>query len=362
MEAFGFEVQHGATTLVARTLPDLTPARDEVVINIQAVGLNNRERMQRRGTIPGEFNVLGSDVAGTIAALGAGATDLTLGQRVLARTAGGDATQTTATLREVVPLPRTLNVERAAAMITPGITAYRAVNVFAELQPGQTVIVKGASGGVGLVILQLAKAKGAKVIGVASAANRDLVLAAGASEFIAYDTDQPSTVLAETGDIVFNAALDGVNGDQDVAMVRTGGQIVSVAHEAPASRKKVRFTHIHPGARPSDAEILSALVPQFADGLLTLPVGTLLPFPGGLRGGPRPAAKAAHRPDRGSNCCRLTPRKKRTHQTTGESAFECFRCYNVALSAAITTAAAANAPKATLPPPTGCATRSYARA
>lgn len=278
MQAFGFEVQHGATTLTARTLPDLRPAGDEVIINVQAVGLNNRERMQRRGTFPGDFNVLGSDVAGTIAALGHSATDLTLGQRVLARTTAGDATQAAARAREVVPLPRNLSFERAAAMITPAVTAYRAVNVFATLQPGQTVVVKGASGGVGLLILQLAKAQGARVIGVASAGRRELVLAAGAAAFVAYDTEAPAKTLADSADIVFNAALDGVNGDEDVAMVRTGGQIVSVAHQAPPSSKAVRFTHIHPGARPSEHDILSELAVQFADGLLEMPIGILLPF------------------------------------------------------------------------------------
>ncbi|WP_056989907.1 NADP-dependent oxidoreductase [Lacticaseibacillus camelliae] len=278
MQAFGFELKHGATVLSARTLPDLTPAADEVIIDVQAVGLNNRERMARRGAVPGDFNVLGSDVAGTVTALGRSVADITIGERVLVRTTHGDATQVRAPARDVVVLPRALSFEQAAGMITPGITAYRAVAVFTRLQPGHTVVIKGASGGVGLLVVQLAKARDVHVIGVASGNHRNQVLTAGADEFFAYDTENHVAALDGRADIVFNVALNGINGQDDVAMVRPGGQIISVAHREPYSDKPVQFTHIHPLAVPNDHTILTELVPLFADGLLKLPIGTLFPF------------------------------------------------------------------------------------
>lgn len=278
MQEFGFELKHGTTTLTSHALPDLVPASDEVIIAVRAVGLNNRERMARRGTVPGQFNVLGTDVAGTVTALGRSVSDLTLGERVLVHTTRGDATQVRAPAREVVSLPRALSFEQAAAMITPGITAYRAVAVFSSLQPGHTVVIKGASGGVGLLVVQLAKARGVHVIGVAAANHRNQVLTAGADEFFAYDTENHVAALDGRADIVFNVALNGINGQDDVAMARPGGQIISVAHREPYSDKPIRFTHIHPQAAPSDHDILIRLVPEFADGLLKLPIGTLFPF------------------------------------------------------------------------------------
>ncbi|EHO51843.1 zinc-binding dehydrogenase [Lentilactobacillus kisonensis] len=167
---------------------------------------------------------------------------------------------------------------RVAGIITPGLTAYKAVKFFAGVQPGQTVIVKGASGGVGSLSVQIATDLGADVIGIASSHNEEFVKSIGATRFVAYDQEDPATVLADQGDVVINSAMNGAGTDDDIKMVKPNGTVASVAHTSPTTDKPLKFVHVHPTNAMSDREALQAVIDLMRDGKLTVNIGYTLPF------------------------------------------------------------------------------------
>ncbi|MCI1985871.1 MAG: zinc-binding dehydrogenase [Lactobacillus sp.] len=275
MQAFG--LNHPDGPFIAANVPDLHPHAGQFTVAPLAVGLNNRDRIERMTAPDGRFTIPGHDVAGRV--IDPGTTDFTPGQLVLAHTDHAYAEQVLATPDTALALPPGLALAKAAAVITPGITAWRIVHRFATIQPGQTVIVKGANGGVGALVVQLATALGADVIGIASARHQEAVVADGALRAVPYDNADLVTVLANAGDVVINVAMDGIGFTEDAVMTRPGGQLVTVAHVAGrAEDKKIQVTHVHPANTPSDAVALAALAPAVADGSLRLHVADPLPF------------------------------------------------------------------------------------
>lgn len=275
MQAFGLNHPNGQFMQVE--IPDPVPRHGQLVIQPLAVGLNNRDRAERFNAPDGRFTIPGHDVAGTV--VDAGTTDFKVGQRVLAHTDHAYADYVLATEDTAVLMPQSLKMDQAAALVTPGITAWRIVHRFATIEPGQTVIVKGANGGVGALVVQLATAMGADVIGIASARHQEAVIKDGALRAVPYDNADLVSVLANAGDIVINVAMDGVGFAEDVAMTRLGGQLVTVAHvDGRASEKAIDIVHVHPVAEPSDAIALGALAPALAVGQLKVQLADELPF------------------------------------------------------------------------------------
>lgn len=203
---------HGSIdNLVIEEGPEPEVAPDEVRVRIRAVSLNARDLMMvfgpsPYGPKPGIIPV--SDGAGEIVACGSAVTDLTVGTRVvlpfrpgwidgplqagsIATDLGGAvdgvlAEQVAVAARAVVPLPDTLSFEEAAAMPCAGVTAWSALDRGAALGPGQTVLVMG-TGGVSIFALQIARAKGCRVIATTSDdAKADRLRALGASDVINY--------------------------------------------------------------------------------------------------------------------------------------------------------------------------------
>lgn len=275
MQAFGLNHPNGP--FVSANVPDLHPHFGQFTLTPLAVGLNNRDRMERLNAPDGHFTIPGHDVAGRV--LDPGTTDFAPGQLVIAHTSQAYAEQVLATPDTAVALPPALPLPKAAALVTTGITAWRIVHRFATIQPGQTVIVKGANGGVGALVVQLATALGADVIGIAAARHQEAVVEAGALRAVPYDNADLVAVLANAGDVVINVAMDGIGFAEDAAMTRPGGQLVTVAHVAGrAGDKKIQVVHVHPADTPSDAVALAALAPAVADGSLRLHVAEPLPF------------------------------------------------------------------------------------
>ena len=130
--------------------------------------------------------VLGRDVAGTVEAVGANVTDFRPGDEVMGIAEGSFAELAIARPDKLVPKPARLSFEEAAAAPISGLTALQAIRDVAKVQPGQRVLVIGAGGGVGTPTVQVAKALGAEVTGVASTSKADLVRSIGADEVIDY--------------------------------------------------------------------------------------------------------------------------------------------------------------------------------
>lgn len=178
MKAVRFHQTGGPEVLVYEDVSDPTPKDGEVLIKVEAVGLNFADVMRRRGDYypertPPPFT-LGIEVAGTIAAVGTGVTGLAIGTPVLATPgSGGYAQYICVPAATAIPLPPGVNAVQAAAAIFQAVTAALALRNAARLVPGESVLVEGAAGGVGSFAIQLAKQYGAgKVIAAASTAEK----------------------------------------------------------------------------------------------------------------------------------------------------------------------------------------------
>jgi NADPH:quinone reductase-like Zn-dependent oxidoreductase len=130
--------------------------------------------------------VLGWDVAGTVEAVGPNVTGIEPGDEVMGTTKGSFAELAIAKAEDLVPKPARLSFEEAGALPISGITALRAIRDEAKVQPGQTVLVIGAAGGVGSLVVQIAKAYGATVTAVCSTSKENLVRSIGADDVIDY--------------------------------------------------------------------------------------------------------------------------------------------------------------------------------
>lgn len=229
--------------LVLEDAPDPVPATDQVVVELRAIGVNPVETYVRSGkngyTAKLPYTP-GADGAGVVAAVGAGVTTFRVGDRVYVNAAIGGtyAEKALCNVTSVHPLPERASFEQGAAMGVPYGTAYRALFDRGEARPGETVLVHGASGGVGTAVVQLAAAHGIVAIGTASTdAGRKAVLEDGAAH--ALDHSSPSyldELVKLTGgrgvDVVVEM-LANVNLDKDLDVVAKHGRIVVVGSRGP---------------------------------------------------------------------------------------------------------------------------------
>ena len=171
------------------------PAAHEILIRVESASVNYSDVMRRRNAIypfPTSLPFIpGSEVAGTVAALGSDVTGPAIGTPVFALVGTGSngyAQYVVTPAQQVVPVPKGLDADRAAALPVAGTTAMLMLREIANIQPGETVLIQGAAGGVGLYAIQLAKVLGAgKVIGAASlAAKCEAVMKAGADDVVDY--------------------------------------------------------------------------------------------------------------------------------------------------------------------------------
>lgn len=176
-------------------LVDITPPEPgpgQVRVHVTAIGLNFIDTYHRTGLykLPLPFTP-GMEFAGTIDALGAGVTGWAVGDRVAtASGAGGYAEYALAPAERLVAVPAEVALNQAAAVMLQGMTAHYLVTSTYPLKPGETCLVHAAAGGVGLLLVQMAKAIGARVIGtVSTEAKAALARGAGADEIIFYTSE-----------------------------------------------------------------------------------------------------------------------------------------------------------------------------
>jgi NADPH2:quinone reductase len=178
-------------TLSYEDVPDLVPGPGEVVIAMKAAGVNFFDGLiieDRYQYKPPRPFAPGAEVAGIVASLGEGVTHLKPGDRVLANVgAGGFAEQTLAEAAKAIVLPDAMPFDDAAALFITYGTSYFALKNRAQLKPGETLLILGASGGVGVAAIELGKTMGARVIGAVSSEDKAAFARdAGADETIVY--------------------------------------------------------------------------------------------------------------------------------------------------------------------------------
>jgi NADPH2:quinone reductase len=225
--------QHGGPDVLDYvTLPDPEPAAGEVLVRVAAVGVNFIDTYQRSGMYPMTLPYIpGSEGAGEVVAVGQGVDSPTVGQRVAWCDAPGSyAELVRVSATRAVPVPDTISDDVAASALLQGITAHYLLDGSAHPQAGDTVLVHAGAGGVGLVLTQMAKAKGLRVITtVSSDAKEDLSRRAGADEVLRYGDDVADRVRELTGGTGVPVVYDGVGKDtfeQSLAATAIRGIVV----------------------------------------------------------------------------------------------------------------------------------------
>ena len=191
MKAILSKTVGGPDTLVLEDVPDLTAGDGQVLISVKACGVNYPDVLIIQDMYqfkpPRPFSP-GGEVSGIVKEVGAGVTNVKVGDRVLASTGnGGMAEEVIAAAHGVTPIPDTMPFEEAAAFILTYGTSYYALKDRADPKPGEKLLVLGAAGGVGLAAVELGKAMGLEVIAACSTQDKvDLCLVKGADKGMIY--------------------------------------------------------------------------------------------------------------------------------------------------------------------------------
>ncbi|HZP87172.1 MAG TPA: NADPH:quinone oxidoreductase family protein [Burkholderiales bacterium] len=180
--------------LVIEEVPSPKPAKGQVVVSVKAAGVNFPDTLIIQGKYqfkPEPPFSPGGEVAGIVKEIGEGVSDVKPGDRVIgSSTWGGFAEEIAVDADRLIALPQGMDFVPASAFVLTYGTSYHALKDRAQLQPGETLLVLGASGGVGLAAIQLGKAMGARVIAAASSdAKLEVCKANGADEVINYASD-----------------------------------------------------------------------------------------------------------------------------------------------------------------------------
>lgn len=228
----------GPDVLELVDLPDPTPGPDEVVVRVAAAGVNFIDTYRRAGVYTVPFpHVVGSEGAGTVTLVGSEVTEFAVGDHVAWSSAPGSyAELVRVRASELLPVPSGVDLQVAAALVLQGLTAHYLVASVFPLGEGHDALVHAGAGGVGLLLTQLAVARGARVISTVGSADKErLSREAGATEVIRYreltdlTNDLPAEVRALTDGRGVHVAYDSVGKDTfdaSMASLRRRGTLV----------------------------------------------------------------------------------------------------------------------------------------
>lgn len=274
----------GPEVLQLDETPVPTPGTGQVLIQVTAAGINGLDWKIRDGLVRDVFQlalpaVLGVELAGVVAAIGPGATQFKVGDRVMGSLMGVGAYAQFVAVDEVklCLTPADLTDQAAAALPVATLAAWQSLRAAGELRPGQRILIHGAAGGVGGFAVQFAKAAGAIVFATASGASRDHVQALGADLVIDRQAERFEDRVRD-----IDLVLDLVGGetlDRSWTVLAPDGAIVSMAapdivQRAPAGRRGLWFM-----MRP-DAPQLRRIADAVASGTLRSTIAETVGFAG----------------------------------------------------------------------------------
>ncbi len=319
MQAMVLRAHGGPDVLALETIDTPEPRAGEVRVRVQAVAINHLDIWVRRGGPAFRLaypHRLGSDVAGTIDAIGDGVTGVAIGERVVVQpglscgrctaclsgrdnlcrdykilgetTQGAYAEYVVVPVANLAPYPARLDAAHAAASILPFMTAWQMIVHKARVAVGDTVLVHGAGSGIGVAAIQIAKLHGARVIATASTADK-LARAKeiGADVTVNYTTEDFAAVCrSETGKRGVDAVIEHVGGEvfeRSIRAVRNGGRIVTCGATS-GFEPKIDLRHIFfrqvevlGSTMASKADLLAVLA-LVADGRLRPIVHATMPL------------------------------------------------------------------------------------
>src|SRR5213592_1550841 len=234
------------------------PNDDEALVRVIASSVNPADPLTLNGKYAKEFGthlplIPGYDIAGVVQKIGANIRKLKVGDAVYGYPTfgGGWADYVAVKEWEVAAKPKSLNFVEAAAVPMGALTAWQALVDVAKLQPGQTILIHGGSGGVGSFAIQIAKARGARVIATASTANQDLLKQLGSDVAVDYTKTRFEDVAKDV-----DAVLDPVGKEtlaRSYGVVKKGGIVVTIVSrcdEAELKKHQIRGASLssHPDA------------------------------------------------------------------------------------------------------------------
>jgi NADPH:quinone reductase-like Zn-dependent oxidoreductase len=271
----------GVRGLALAEMPYPHAAENDVIVRVHAAGFTpgeldwpatwtDRAGHDRSPSIPGH------EVSGVVAELGYGTTGLTVGQRVFGITDwarnGSLAEYVAVEARNLAPLSAHIDHAVAAALPISGLTAWQGLFSHAHLVTGQTVLVHGAAGAVGSIVVQLAREAGARVIGTGRTEHRDTVLGLHADTFLDLQRDR----LEDVGEV--DVVFDVIGGEilsRSASLLRPGGALITIAEPPRVEPEHGRaiFFVVEP-----DRTTLAALERRLRDGRLRPIIGAVRPL------------------------------------------------------------------------------------
>jgi NADPH:quinone reductase-like Zn-dependent oxidoreductase len=263
MKAFFYESFGGPSVMRVGELPDPGPREQDVLVDVRAASVNPLDFKMRSGALRmlvgrGVPRITGADFAGEVVVSGADASALRPGERVFgftnafARQQGAHAKRVAVPARQVRRMPQGLSFEEAAALPCAGLTAVAGLMSVAPLE-GRTVLVNGATGGVGHLATLIARAYGARVVARTSARNVDLAHHFGADEVLARE-DGPLALLGRTFDIVFDAWGHLTYSEAAPALARGGTLLTTLP--TPSLGVRTLLSRLFGGHRVSFSNLL----------------------------------------------------------------------------------------------------------
>jgi NADPH:quinone reductase-like Zn-dependent oxidoreductase len=261
-----------------------SPAADEVLIDVAAAGVGNWDELVRIGDwrVGGPAPMaLGTEAAGTVAAVGSRVAGVREGDEVMThplplRRHGTWAGKVLAPAASVAPRPSAVSWEASGAFPIPALTAAQALEEALGIESGDWVVVNGAGGVTGGLLVQLAAARGARVIATASANKADRIRGYGASEVLDYHGDWPAFVREITGRGA-PMAVNAARGQAAITLkaVADGGRLATITGDAPREERGVVVADVY--VRP-DGRQLSTLAELLARGTLSVPIESVRPL------------------------------------------------------------------------------------
>jgi len=278
MKAARFSEFGGPEVLKIVDVPDPHPGPNEIRVAVRAAGVNPSDWKARKGEMGGELpQTTGREVAGVVDEIGAGVTDISVGDRVFGFSGGsaGAGAAEFAVISDYAPIPPSLDFAEAAGLPVALETATRSLDTLG-VAAGNTLLVNGAAGGIGSVAVQLAVARGARVIGTASPANHDYLRSLGA-EPVAYGEGLLERVraLAPAGlDLALDVAGSGVLPEL-IELAGGPEHVVTIADVAGAQEHGVTFSRGDTGRALHAIADIGELIEA---GRLSLPIAQTFPL------------------------------------------------------------------------------------
>jgi NADPH:quinone reductase-like Zn-dependent oxidoreductase len=260
------------------------PAADEVLIDVAAAGVGNWDELVRIGNwrVGGPAPMaLGTEAAGTVAAVGSSVGEVREGDEVMThplplRRHGTWAGKVIAPAATVAPRPPTASWEASGAFPVPALTAAQALDEALGVESGGWLVVNGAGGVTGGLLVQLAAARGARVIASASVNKAERLRGYGASEVLDYHGDWPALVREITGGGA-PRAVNAARGQAATTLkaVADGGRLATITGDPPREERGVAVSDVY--VRPDGGQ-LSALAELLASGSLSVPIASVRPL------------------------------------------------------------------------------------